>query len=475
MSTSVQHQTSINLPDGTAYDQPTGVFIDNGFHRSKDGSTLESINPYTQQPICSFSRGSSDDINIAVASSKQASRGWKKTTPNERVRLLNRLADLIERDADRLAKIESIDGGKPVNIAKSADVLACAACFRYYAGWADKIKGDSIETDPNMLNLTLREPPGVCGLIIPWNFPILMCGWKLGPALAAGNVAILKPAELTPLSALYLGKLVVEAGFPPGVVNIVPGLGHEAGAALSNHPDVAKLSFTGSTAVELGGKSPSIVFGSANLKEVVEWVNGGIFYNMGQNCCASSRVFVHESVYESFIAKFVERAQKNQVGDPFDDTTFLGPQISGSQHSKIMGMIEKAKTQGAICATGGRSPSGWFIEPTIFRDVKMDMEIAREEVFGPVVAVASFRNEEEVLAMAHDTCYGLAAAVFTSDIKQGIKMAKELEAGTVWVNCYNKISHALPFGGYRQSGNGKDLGEDAIYGFTQLKTVGIML
>ncbi|KAI8314055.1 Aldehyde dehydrogenase [Colletotrichum sp. SAR11_59] len=271
-------------------------------------------------------------------------------------------------DADQLAKIESIDAGKPVKLAKVADVLACAACFRYYAGC-------------NLKKVTL----------------------------------------------------------------------------------------------ELGGKSPSIVFGSANLDEVVEWVNGGIFYNMGQNCCASSRVFVHESVYESFMAKFVERARKNQLGDPFDDTTFLGPQISGSQHSKIMGMIEKAKAQGAICATGGRSPSDWFIEPTIFRDVKMDMEIVREEVFGPVVAVASFRDEEEALEMAHDTCYGLAAAVFTSDIKQGIKMAKELEAGTVWVNCYNKISHALPFGGYRQSGNGKDLGEDAIYGFTQLKTVGIML
>ncbi|KAJ3962371.1 hypothetical protein N0V92_000945 [Colletotrichum tropicale] len=270
-------------------------------------------------------------------------------------------------DADQLAKIESIDAGKPVKLAKVADVLACAACFRYYAGWADKIKGDSIETDPNMLNITLREPLGVCGLIIP----------------------------------------------------------------------------TSSSA--------------------------------RQNCCASSRIFVHESVYESFIAKFVERARKTQFGDPFDDKTFLGPQISGSQHSKIMGMVEKAKSQGAICVFGGRSPSGWFIEPTIFRDVKMDMEIAREEVFGPVVAIASFRDEEEALAMAHDTCYGLAAAVFTSDIKQGIKMAKELEAGTVWVNCYNKISYALPFGGYRQSGNGKDLGEDAIYGFTQLKTVGIML
>ncbi|KAI8235710.1 Aldehyde dehydrogenase [Colletotrichum sp. SAR 10_86] len=274
----------------------------------------------------------------------------------------------FSRPGDHTPMRTSIDAGKPVKLAKVADVLACAACFRYYAGC-------------NLKKVTL----------------------------------------------------------------------------------------------ELGGKSPSIVFGSANLDEVVEWVNGGIFYNMGQNCCASSRVFVHESVYESFMAKFVERARKNQLGDPFDDTTFLGPQISGSQHSKIMGMIENAKTQGAICATGGRSPSGWFIEPTIFRDVKMDMEIAREEVFGPVVAVASFRDEEEALAMAHDTCYGLAAAVFTSDIKQGIKMAKELEAGTVWVNCYNKISHALPFGGYRQSGNGKDLGEDAIYGFTQLKTIGIML
>ncbi|KAI8174300.1 Aldehyde dehydrogenase [Colletotrichum sp. SAR 10_77] len=293
---------------------------------------------------------------------------WKYVKPVEGGITCNAADTLTFLTNDQLAKIESIDAGKPVKLAKVADVLACAACFRYYAGC-------------NLKKVTL----------------------------------------------------------------------------------------------ELGGKSPSIVFGSANLDEVVEWVNGGIFYNMGQNCCASSRVFVHESVYESFMAKFVERARKNQLGDPFDETTFLGPQISGSQHSKIMGMIEKAKTQGAICATGGRSPSGWFIEPTIFRDVKMDMEIAREEVFGPVVAVASFRDEEEALAMAHDTCYGLAAAVFTSDIKQGIKMAKELEAGTVWVNCYNKISHALPFGGYRQSGNGKDLGEDAIYGFTQLKTVGIML
>ncbi|KAF9872230.1 aldehyde dehydrogenase (NAD+) [Colletotrichum karsti] len=483
-----QEETVVGLPDGTKYSQPTGIFIDNNFCSSEDGSTLESINPYTQQEICSFARGKKADIDNAIASSKRAWQSWKKTTPQDRGKLLARLADLIERDADLLAKIESIDAGKPVKIAKVADVLASAACLRYYSGWADKVKGETIDTDIDTLNLTIREPLGICGLIIPWNFPILMCGWKLGPALAAGNVVVLKPAELTPLSALYLGKLVVEAGFPPGAVNIVPGLGHEAGAALSAHPDVAKISFTGSTAVgksilrasaetnlkkvtlELGGKSPSIVLDGADLDEVVEWVNGGIFYNMGQNCCASSRVFVQESVYESFIEKFVIRAKQNQLGDPFDDKTFLGPQISHGQHAKIMGMIHNAKLQGAVLATGGTSPKGWFIEPTIFRDVTSKMDITKEEVFGPVVTVASFKTEEEALSLAHDTCYGLAAAVFTTDMKRGIRMAKNLEAGTVWVNCYNRISHALAFGGYKQSGNGKDLGEEAIYGFTQLKT-----
>jgi aldehyde dehydrogenase (NAD+) len=318
---------------------------------------------------------------------------------------------------------------------------------------------------------------------------------------------VIKPAELTSLSALYLAKLVVEAGFPPGTVNVVTGFGNEAGQALTEHPDVKKISFTGSTPVgkailktsadtnlkkvtlELGGKSPSIVFDDADLDQVIEAVNGGIFYNMGyvqhhvhqnykltslfrrQNCCASSRVYVQESIYEDFLKRFAARARQNKAGDPFHKDIFLGPQIDEKQHSKIMGMIQRAKADGVRVVTGGTSPEGWFIEPTIFRDVKSSAEIMQEEVFGPVVAVASFKDIDDVLEKAHGTIYGLAAAVFTSDIKRGIRLSKMLQAGSVWVNNYNMISHALPFGGYGQSGNGKDLGSEGIEGYTQLKTV----
>ncbi|KAM0544114.1 hypothetical protein ACHAPJ_011996 [Fusarium lateritium] len=476
----------VTLPEGTTYNQPTGIFIDNKFQPSTDGLGFDTVNPYTQAPICSVARGKGEDINLAVAAAQNAFKDWSRTTTQQRGRLLGRLADLIERDVDLLAKIEAADGGKAIALAKTADVLASAACIRYYAGWADKIKGDIIETDPDTLNLTLKEPIGVCGLIVPWNFPILMCGWKLGPALAAGNTVVLKPAELTTLTALYLGSPIAEAEFPLGVVNIVPGFGQEAGSALTSHPDVKKISFTGSTPVgksilrtsadtnlkkvtlELGGKSPAIVFDDADLDKTVEWLNGGIFYNMG-------RIYVQESIYEAFVSKFVARAKKNILGDPFEPDNFLGPQIDGRQHSKIMGMIENAKSQGATCATGGTSPGGWFIEPTIFRDVSQSMEIMQEEVFGPVVAVASFKDMDDALNKAHDTCYGLASAVFTADIKTGIRVAKELQAGSVWVNCYNQITHALPFGGYRQSGNGKDLGSEALDEFLQTKTVRFML
>ncbi|CAI6094853.1 unnamed protein product [Clonostachys chloroleuca] len=482
----------VKLPDGTTYEQPTGIFISNEFRKSHDKTVIDSINPYTQLPIASIARGKLADVNAAVAAAKSAFSGWRDTSPQDRAKLLSKLANLIERDVETLAKIESIDGGKPVHIAKGADVLASSACIRYYSGWADKLKGDTIETDPDTLNITIIEPLGVCGLIIPWNFPLLITCWKLGPALAAGNTVVIKPAELTSLSALYLAKLVVEAGFPPGVVNVVTGLGNEAGQALTEHPDVKKISFTGSTPVgkvilktsadtnlkkvtlELGGKSPSIVFDDADLDQVIEAVNGGIFYNMGQNCCASSRVYVQESIYEDFLKRFAARARRNKSGDPFDNNTFLGPQIDGNQHSKIMGMIQRAKSDGVGVVTGGTSPDGWFIEPTIFRDVKSSAEIMQQEVFGPVVAVAPFKDIHDVLEKAHDTIYGLAAAVFTSDIKRGIRLSKMLQAGSVWVNNYNMISHALPFGGYGQSGNGKDLGSEGIEGYTQLKTVRFM-
>ncbi|ETS72999.1 Aldehyde dehydrogenase [Pestalotiopsis fici W106-1] len=489
----LQTESIVELPDGTSYRQPVGLFISGEFTTAQGQLSLDTVNPYTGTIICSVARGRSDDIDAAVSAAQSASKGWKDTPPRQRGQLLQTLAQLMRRDADLLAKIEAVDAGKPVHIAKEADVLAAAACVQYYAGWADKIKGDTLETDPKTLNLTVREPVGVCGLIIPWNFPILMVGWKMAPALASGNTVVLKPAELTPLSALYVGKLVQEAGFPPGVVNIVTGFGAEAGAALVAHPGVNKISFTGSTPVgkgilsasadsslkritlELGGKSPSVIFNDADLDEVVEWVNGGIFYNMGQNCCAGSRIYVQEDVYEAFLEKFIRRVEKNVMGDPFHEKTFLGPQISAAQHAKIMGMIENARTQGAVLAKGGESPHGWFIEPTVFRDVRQDMDIMREEVFGPVVAVASFKDASDALAKVHDTCYGLAAAVFTSDLKQGLGMAKSIKAGTIWVNCYNMITHELPFGGCRESGVGKDLGEDVLSEFTNTKSIRIML
>ncbi|KAF7529003.1 hypothetical protein G7054_g9957 [Neopestalotiopsis clavispora] len=469
-----QTESTVVLPDGTSYQQPVGLFINGELSTAQEQLSLDTINPYTGKTICSIARGRSEDINAAVSAAQLAFKVWKDTPPRQRGQLLQTLAGLIRRDADILAKIEAVDAGKPVHIAKEADVLAAAACIEYYAGWADKIKGETVETDPKTLNLTVREPVGVCGLIIPWNFPILMVGWKLAPALAAGNTAVLKPAELTPLSALYVGKLIQEAGFPPGVVNIVTGLGVEAGAALASHPGVSKISFTGSTPVgkgllrasadsnlkkitlELGGKSPSVIFNDADLDDVVEWVNGGIFYNMGQNCCAGSRVYVQEGVYEAFLSKFVKRAEKNVMGDPFHEKTFLGPQISAAHHEKIMGMIEKAKAQGAVVATGGKSPHDWFIEPTIFRDVSQDMDIMQEEVFGPVIAVAPFKDVSDALA-------------------KGLSMAKSMEAGTVWVNCYNMITHALPFGGCRESGIGKDLGENVLSEFTNTKSIRIML
>ena len=368
--------------------------------------------------------------------------------------MLLKLADIAEKNAELLAAVESLDNGKSITMARG-DVAAVVGCIRYYGGLADKIEGKTIDINPDMLHYTRPEPIGVCGQIIPWNFPLLMLAWKIGPALATGNTVVLKTAEQTPLSALVFAQFIKEAGFPPGVVNIISGFGKTAGAAIASHMDIDKVAFTGSTLVgrsimkaaaesnlkkvtlELGGKSPNIVFDDADIEEAISWVNFGIYFNHGQCCCAGSRIFVQEGIYDKFLEAFKKRAEQNKVGDPFHPETFQGPQVSKLQFDRIMGYIESGKADGAKIVTGGErhGDKGYFIKPTIFADVRPDMKIMREEIFGPVCAIAKFKTIEEAIQMGNDTCYGLAASVHTKDLNTAIRVSNGLRAGTVWVNC----------------------------------------
>jgi len=405
-----------------------------------------------------------------------------------------KLADLVEKNLDLLAAVESLDNGKAISMAK-VDVSMVAGCLRYYGGWADKIEGKVIDTNPDTFTYTRQEPIGVCGQIIPWNFPLLMWSWKIGPAVATGNTVVLKTAEQTPLSALVAANLIKEAGFPPGVVNIISGFGKIAGAALSSHMDVDKIAFTGSTVVgrqimkaaagsnlkkvtlELGGKSPNIVFDDADIENAISWVNFGIFFNHGQCCCAGSRVYVQEGIYDKFVQRFKERALQNKVGDPFDTETFQGPQVSQLQFDRIMGYIEEGKKEGATVVTGGErhGDTGYFIKPTIFSDVTEDMKIMQEEIFGPVCSIAKFSTEEDIIKTGNNSTYGLAAAIHTSNLNTAIRVANSMHAGTVWVNSYNMLHHQVPFGGYKESGIGRELGEAALANYTQTKSVSIRL
>jgi aldehyde dehydrogenase (NAD+) len=414
---------------------------------------------------------------------------------SERGRLMNRLADLIEKHADDLARLESLDNGKPVGVAKAVDVAATVACYRYFAGWADKVQGKTIPIDGNYFCYTRHEPVGVVGQIIPWNFPMLMQAWKLAPALATGNTVVMKPAEQTPLSALRIGELIVEAGFPEGVVNLLPGFGPTAGAAIASHMDVDKVAFTGSTEVghlimeaaaksnlkrvslELGGKSPNIVFADVDLDEAVEGAHFGLFFNHGQCCCAGSRVFVEEKIYEQFVEKSGARARKRTVGDPFDPQTEQGPQVDQAQFDKVMGYIDSGRREGANLVCGGErvGDRGYFIQPTVFSDVQDDMKIAKEEIFGPVMSIIPFKSLDEVVARANRTDYGLAAAVWTRDIQKAHAVANSVRAGTVWVNCYNILDTRAPFGGFKQSGIGRELGEYGLQQYTEVKTVIVKL
>ncbi|KFY32514.1 hypothetical protein V493_00135 [Pseudogymnoascus sp. VKM F-4281 (FW-2241)] len=485
----------LSTPTSGRYTQPTGLFINNEFVKGVDGKTIEVINPSTEEVITSVHEATEKDVDIAVAAARKAFEGpWKKVTPQERGKLLVTLSTLIEKNLNLLSSIESLDNGKAFGMAKG-DVTAVAGCLRYYGGWADKIEGKVIDTNPDTFSYTRQEPVGVCGQIIPWNFPLLMLAWKLGPALATGNTIILKSAEQTPLSALVFATLIKEAGFPPGVVNIISGLGKVAGAAISSHMDIDKVAFTGSTLVgrqimmaaassnlkkvtlELGGKSPNIVFDDANIENAISWVNFGIFFNHGQCCCAGSRIYVQSGVYDKFVERFKARALANKVGDPFAAETFQGPQVSQLQYDRIMGYIQEGKKAGATVVTGGErhGDKGYFIQPTIFSDVTEDMKIVQEEIFGPVCTIARFETEEEVLKAANNSNFGLASAVHTTNLNTAIRVSNALRAGTVWVNQYNMLHHQLPFGGYKESGIGRELGEAALANYTQTKTVSIRL
>ncbi len=469
------------------------LLINNRWVNSQSGKTFATINPTTGQEICQVAEADVADVDIAVKAARAAfDRGpWRKTNGVERARLLNRLADLIEKNADDLARLESLDNGKPLAMARGVDVSATIACYRYYAGWADKVMGKTIPIDGPFFCYTRHEAIGVCGQIIPWNFPMLMQAWKLAPALAAGNTCVLKPAEQTPLSALRIGELILEAGFPEGVVNILPGFGPTAGAAIANHMDIDKVAFTGSTEVghlileaagrsnlkrvslELGGKSPNIIFADADMDQAIEGSHMGLFFNQGQVCCAGSRVFVEDRIYDQFVEHSTARARKRTVGDPFLPGTEQGPQVDQTQMEKVLGYIEKGQHEGAKLTTGGArvGDKGYFVEPTVFSDVHDHMTIAQEEIFGPVMSIIRFKNLDEVIDRANKTVYGLAAGVWTKDVSKALAIANNVRAGTVWVNCYNVLDTAAPFGGFKQSGIGRELGEYGLQQYTEVKTV----
>jgi aldehyde dehydrogenase (NAD+) len=474
----------------------TKLLINNRWVPSQSGKTFPTINPATGEEICQVAEADAGDVDNAVKAARTAFEGpWRKMHASERGRLLHRLADLIEKNADQLAHLESVDNGKPLSVAKAVDVAKTIACYRYFAGWADKVQGKTIPIDGDFFCYTRHEPIGVVGQIIPWNYPMLMQSWKLAPALATGNTVVMKPAEQTPLSALRIGELIVEAGFPEGVVNLLPGFGPTAGAAIARHMDIDKVAFTGSTEVgrlimaaaaqsnlkrvtlELGGKSPNIIFEDTDLDAAVEGAHMGIFVNQGQSCCAGSRVFVEEKIYHQFVEKSVARAQQRRVGDPLDPSTQQGPQVDQSQFDRVMGYIESGRSDGATLAYGGERVGhrGYFIRPTVFADVQDDMKIAREEIFGPVMSVIAFKDVDEVIARANHTNYGLAAGVWTRDIKKALAVANGVRAGTLWVNCYHVLDTRAPFGGFKQSGIGRELGEYGLQQYTEVKTVTVKL
>jgi aldehyde dehydrogenase (NAD+) len=472
---------------------PTQLLIDGKWVNSVSGRTFETINPTTGDVIAHVAEGEAPDVNKAVKAARRAFEDgpWRKMNARERGRLLYKLADLMEQHKEELAALETLDNGKPIRDSLNADLPLAIDCYRYYAGWADKIEGKTIPINGPFFCYTRHEPMGVVGQIIPWNFPILMQAWKLGPALAAGCTVVMKPAEQTPLSALRVAELAMEAGFPDGVINIVNGFGETAGAAIAEHMDVDKVAFTGSTEVgkiimqaaartnlkrvtlELGGKSPNIVFADADMDAAVAGAHFALFFNQGQCCCAGSRLFVESRAHDEFVERLVKTVKAAKLGDPFDPETTQGPQVSQEQFDKVMGYIESGKSQGARMLSGGErhGDKGYFIKPTVFADVKDEHQIACEEIFGPVISVIPFKDIDDVVARGNRSMYGLAAGVWTKDVTKAHRMAARLKAGTVWVNCYDVFDAAAPFGGFKMSGIGRELGEYALRNYTEIKTV----
>ncbi|KRX18151.1 Aldehyde dehydrogenase, mitochondrial [Trichinella nelsoni] len=464
----------------------TKLFISNEWIDSADGKTFKTINPTTGEVICEVQEAKEVDVDKAVGAAKlafQPGSAWRKMEPYQRSKLLHRLADLLERDRVYLASLETLDNGKPY-VESYTDDMEMDGQIKFTEKPFQQENG-------NFFAYTRHEPVGVCGQIIPWNYPLLMFAWKLGPALACGNTVVLKPAEQTPLTALHVGSLIAEAGFPPGVVNIVPGYGPVAGHALACHSNVDKVAFTGSTEIgrkimlnsansnlkritlELGGKSPNIVFADADFEHAVKQAHSGLFSNQGQICCASSRIFVEGKVYDKFVELSVQMAKSRRLGNPFDPNTDQGPQIDQNHRERILNFIEKGKQEGAKLACGGRAAGekGYFVEPTVFADVQDPMVIAQEEIFGPVMQIMRFDSMEDLIEKANNTIYGLAAAVFTKDIDKAIHVANNMRAGVVWVNCYGIFDSTAPFGGYKMSGFGRELGEYGLEAYTEVKTV----
>ncbi|MDQ3697538.1 MAG: aldehyde dehydrogenase family protein [Gemmatimonadota bacterium] len=462
------------------------------------GRTFAVVNPATEEELARVAEGDAADVDRAVSSARETfeSEGWQRTSARKRGEMLYRMAELVQAHRDELARLETLNNGKPL-FESLIDVKLTVETFRYYAGWADKIHGETIPVDGPFLNYTLREPLGVVGAIVPWNFPISLAAWKIAPALACGNTVVLKPAEQTPFTGLRLAELALEAGFPPGALNCITGFGPVVGAPLVRHHDVAKIAFTGSTEVgrqvmreaaatlkkvglELGGKSPNIVFADADLDAAARGALTGIFYGKGEVCAAGSRLLVEEDAVDELRAKVLDRAKRMVAGDPLNPKTRLGPLVSERQMRRVLDYIERGKSEGATLLSGGeRCPldgKGYYVQPTIFGDVTRDMSIARDEIFGPVLAMMPFSGGVDgAAAAANDTMYGLAAGVWTRDIKKALRTARAVQAGTVWVNTYNMYDPASPFGGFKQSGFGRDLGVHALGEYTQVKSVWVDL
>jgi aldehyde dehydrogenase (NAD+) len=474
------------------------LFINNQWHPAAAGKTMPVVNPATEEVIAEVASADKTDVDAAVAAARAALNGpWGALSARERGRLVRQLGERLMARADEIARLETLHNGKPITESRHIEIPAAAECFEYYGGWSDKVMGETIPVKGNHLTYTLREPVGVVAAIVPWNFPLLLAAWKVAPALACGNTVILKPASQTPLTALALGELALEVGLPAGVLNVVTGSGSTIGQALVEHPGIDKIAFTGDTStgkrimrsaaetlkkitLELGGKSPNIVLPDADIEAAIRGATLGIFYGKGEVCAAGSRLLVDRSIKDEFVDKLAARAKKMTAGDPMDPKTRLGAISSRKQLETVLGYIESGKQEGATLVAGGArtdigTGKGYFLQPTVFADVTAGMRISREEIFGPVLATIDFADLDEAIAKANDTPYGLAAGVWTRDIKKAHYVARRLQAGTVWVNTYNVYDTAAPFGGYKQSGFGREMSAHALEHYTQIKTVWVDL